>query len=79
MFVSYIVSTMKREKRETMTQITRTEAEALFTTQKVISSNIEQDKKEMRIFLTLSDHSNFMIKYDLIDHVKRYFVNLTKK
>ena len=33
----------------------------------------------MRIFLTLSDHSNFLIKYDLIDHVKRYFVNLTKK
>ncbi|MFH1941472.1 MAG: hypothetical protein ABIL68_05155 [bacterium] len=57
-----------------MTQITRHEAESLLISKKVVSSNVEQDTKEMRIFLTLSDDSNFLLKYDLQDHEKSYFL-----
>ena len=57
-----------------MKQITRNEAESLFLTSEVISSNIEQDQHEMRIRLTLADDRSFLVKYDFSDHEKRYFV-----
>lgn len=57
-----------------MKRITRDEAETLFLASNVVSSNIEQDKDEMRIHLTLSDDRSFLVKYDLLDHEKRYFV-----
>lgn len=56
-----------------MKQITRREAEALFYKSKIVSTNIEQDKNEMRILLTQSNDSVFLIKYDLIHHKKSYF------
>ena len=57
-----------------MRQITRDEAESLFMTSKVISSNIEHNHKEMRIHLTLANDHTFLVKYDLLDHAKKYFI-----
>lgn len=57
-----------------MRQITRREAEILFLTAKVISSYIEQDKKEMRILMKLSDNRDFIVKYNTHDHIKSYFL-----
>lgn len=56
-----------------MKQMSRREAEALFHRSKIISTNIEQDKKEMRILLTLSNDCGFLVKYDLVNHGKSYF------
>ena len=57
-----------------MKQISRNEAEAIFLTTKVVSTNVEQDKQEMRIFLTLADEKAFLVKYNLMDHNKSYFL-----
>lgn len=56
-----------------MKQMSRQEAEALFHRSKIISTNVEQDKKEMRILLTLSNDCGFLVKYDLVTHEKSYF------
>ena len=57
-----------------MKQMTRHEAETLFSKSKIIASNIEQDSKEMRILLTLSDNCGFLVKYDLLTRQKTYFI-----
>ncbi len=57
-----------------MKQMTRNEAETLFSKSKIIASNIEQDGKEMRILLTLSDNCGFLVKYDLLNRQKTYFI-----
>jgi len=62
-----------------MKQITRHEAETLFITSEIISTNIEQDKKEMRIFLKTSDSNGFLVKYNFQDHTKTYFIQNSKK
>ena len=64
----------KRIKGRMMKQISRNEAEAIFVTTKVVSTNVEQDKQEMRIFLTLADEKAFLVKYNLMDHNKSYFL-----
>ncbi len=57
-----------------MKQITRNEAESLFLNSEVVSSNIKQHPKEMSIHLTLTNERSFLVKYDLLDHQKRYFI-----
>ena len=57
-----------------MKELTRHQAESLFLTTKVVSSNIEQDNKEMRIRLNLSNNRQFMVRYNILDHVKSYFI-----
>ncbi len=57
-----------------MKQLSRHQAEALFVTSQVIASNIEHDQKEMRVLLTLANNSNFLIKYNLMDHNKSYYI-----
>jgi len=58
-----------------MKRITRDEAETLFLASNVVSSNIEQDKNEMRIHLTLSDDRSFLVKYDFREREKSYFLD----
>lgn len=62
-----------------MKQITRHEAEALFRKSQVVSTNIEHNQEEMQILLTLSNDRAFLVKYDLHDHEKRYFLADPKK
>ena len=64
----------KRLKGNIMKQITRDEAEALFHTSQVISTDIEQNKNEMQILLTLSNNRAFLVKWNLHDHAKSYFL-----
>jgi len=59
-----------------MKQITRHEAEALFNTWKVTASRIEQDESEMRVLLLLSNQKSFIVKYNFLDHQKRYFLQV---
>ena len=59
-----------------MKQITRNEAEALFNTWKITASKIEQDDAEMRVFFQLSNRKSFIVKYDFLDHQKRYFLQV---
>ena len=57
-----------------MKQISRKEAETIFQKLNVISSCIEQDTSEMRIFMTLSDNRAFVMKYAKSGHAKQYFL-----
>jgi len=57
-----------------MKQITRREAESIFQRSQVISSRVEQTKKEMNIFLITADRAGFLIKYNLVDRKKTYFI-----
>ena len=72
------MSTKKRVRKGTMKQITRHQAEALFHTSQVITTNVIQNKKEMQVLMTLSDHRAFLLKYNLNDHVKSYFLEDVK-
>lgn len=69
---------MRTEKGITMKQISRPEAESLFQQSNIIASNIKQNKREMSICFTLSDHRYFFVKYDLHDRVKRYYLQVAK-
>jgi len=57
-----------------MKQISRREAESIFQQTQVISSRVEQNKKEMNIFLITADRAGFLIKYNLVDRKKTYFI-----
>lgn len=57
-----------------MKQITRHEAESIFQKSKVISSRVEQTKKEMNIFLNTANKAAFLIKYNLVDRKKTYYI-----
>ena len=57
-----------------MKKISRTEAETLFKTSEVVSTNIEQNKKEMCIFMEMANDFAFLIKYNLCDHQKTYYL-----
>ena len=61
-----------------MKQITRNEAENLFKQYQVVSSCIEQNREEMRIFLRLANDFAFLVKYNLMDHEKTYFLQEAK-
>ena len=65
-------------RKETMKQITRHEAENLFHTSQVITSNVVQDQEEVQVVFTLSNNRSFLLKYNLHDHVKRYFLGSVK-
>jgi hypothetical protein len=74
--VSYIVRPQIQERVYMMKQITRHEAETLFNNWKVTASRIEQDDAEMRVHFLLSNHTSFVVKYTLLDHQKRYFLQV---
>ena len=59
---------------KTMKQITRNEAEKLINKTNVISTDVEQDKKEMRIIMQLADNNSFLVKYDILGKTKSYFL-----
>ena len=56
-------------------EITRYEAEKLFFQSDVISTEIEQDDKALCVLLTLSDNNSCLVKYDLKNQEKSYFVS----
>lgn len=56
-----------------MDQLSREKAELLLEKEVVINTKIEQDKKEMRIFIELADGNYFLVKYNLLEKSKTYF------
>lgn len=56
-----------------MDQLSREKAELLLEKEVVVNTKIEQDKKEMRIFIELADGNYFLVKYDLLAKSKSYF------
>ena len=56
-----------------MDQMSRESAERLLEKQVVVNTKVEQDKKEMRIFIELADGNYFLVKYDLLSKNKTYF------
>lgn len=60
--------------KTSMKQITRHEAESIFQKSRVVSSRVEQTKKEMNIFLSTANNCAFLIKYNLSDRKKSYFI-----
>lgn len=57
-----------------MKEISRREAEALVRKARVVSSDVVQSAKEMRVTLVLDDDTSFLVRYDLKDHAKSYFL-----
>ena len=53
--------------------MSRESAERLLEKQVVVNTKVEQDKKEMRIFIELADGNYFLVKYDLLSKNKTYF------
>jgi len=40
----------------------------------VIDTRVEQDKKELRVYLTLSNHYVLLVKYDVKNRSKSYYI-----
>jgi len=58
-----------------MQKINRAEIEKLLFNFQVVKTKVEQDKKELRVFTTLSNRDSFLVKYDLKTRRKSYFRN----
>jgi hypothetical protein len=57
-----------------MHQLSREKAEKLIDDKNVVSTKIEQDKNELRVYLTLADGKSCLVTYDKIDQTKKYFL-----
>jgi hypothetical protein len=58
-----------------MKQISREQAEQLFHDTEVINSQIEQDKGQLRVIMTLSSHQSCHVMYDFKSKKKTYFLD----
>lgn len=58
-----------------MKKISREQAEQLFLNSNVLQSKVEQDKKELRVFMSLSGNKSCLVKYDLKKQTKTYFLD----
>jgi len=58
-----------------MQKINRAEIEKLLFNFQVVKTKVEQDKKELRVFTTLSNRDSFLVKYDLKTRMKSYYMN----
>ena len=58
-----------------MQKINRSEIEKMLLNFKVVETKVEQDKKELRILTTLSNHDRFLVRYNVKTRHKTYFLN----
>ena len=61
-----------------MKKITREQAEQLFLVSNVLNTKVEQDKNQLRVFMTLSDNKSCLVQFDLKNQQKNYFLEKTK-
>ena len=61
-----------------MKKITREEAEQLFIVSNVLNTKVEQDKNELRVSMNLSDNKSCLIKFDVKNQQKTYFLDNLK-
>ena len=57
-----------------MNQLSREKAEKLIEEKNVVSSKIEQDKNELRVYLELADGKSCLIKYNKLEKTKKYYL-----
>ncbi len=57
-----------------MKKITREQAEQLFLSSDVINSKVEQNKDELRVSMSLTGNKSCLIKYNITNHTKTYFL-----
>ena len=55
-------------------RLQRQEAEALFERSIVLSTNVQHSDSEMSVIFELDNHKGFVVKYNLQDHQKSYFL-----
>ena len=61
-----------------MKKISREQAEKLFIEANVLNTKVEQDEKELRVSMTLSGNKSCLIKFDLKNQQKTYFLETYK-
>ena len=61
-----------------MKKITREEAEQLFIVSNVLNTKVEQDENELRVSMNLSDNKSCLIKFDVKNQQKTYFLDNLK-
>ena len=57
-----------------MKKITREQAEVLFQKSDVITTNVKQDKNELRVSMILSGNKSCLVKYNVKNQTKTYFL-----
>ncbi len=57
-----------------MKKITRKQAEQLLLNSDVINSKVEQNKNELRVSMSLAGNKSCLVKYDIKNHTKSYFL-----
>jgi len=74
-YVSHVfINEHTNEKAGKMKKISRREAETIIQASSIVDSNVVQDQNEMRVLLTLTNDQTFLLRYDLHDHNKSYFI-----
>lgn len=58
-----------------MQQVTRSKVEELIKRSDLVSTSVEQDKVEMRISLTLANNCSLLVKYNVLNKEKSYFMH----
>jgi hypothetical protein len=57
-----------------MDQLSREKAEQLITDENVKQTKLEQDKKELRVFMELTDGRTCLVVYNKTNKSKSYFL-----
>ena len=57
-----------------MQKISREQAEQLFIESNVLNTKVEQDDKELRVSMTLSGNKSCLIKFNVKNQQKTYFL-----
>lgn len=61
-----------------MKKISREQAEQLFFVSNVLNTKVEQDENELRVSMTLSGNKSCLIKFDVKNQQKTYFLENIK-
>ena len=61
-----------------MNELSREKLEQLMQDKNVVNTKIEENKKELRIYLEMADGQRFVVKYDRINQSKSYFLDKNK-
>jgi hypothetical protein len=58
-----------------MNKLSREKLEQLMQDKSVVNTKIEENKKELRIYLVMADGQRFVVKYDRVNQSKSYFLD----
>lgn len=61
-----------------MKKISREQAEQIFIEENVLNTKVEQDENELRVSMTLSGNKSCLIKFDVKNQQKTYYLENIK-